>query len=102
MTQIVRYRVPEAERRERTEQNGDGVRRVVTGSVHHPDLAEFTGFVTRSYDDARHDIVIFPPGHVPVHVARVPEAVEGSPTEGTVTIDHGYLHRPPRPGADRR
>lgn len=95
MSQIVRYRVPEDERRMRSsELTADGK---IVGSIHHPDHAEFVGMITRSYDDAKHDIVIFPPDRHPVHVARVPEAVEGQPTAGTIAIDHGYLHRPPKP-----
>jgi hypothetical protein len=36
-------------------------------------MIEFTGLVTRLLEDGRADLVIFPPGRNPVHVAGVPE-----------------------------
>ena len=32
-----------------------------SGSVHHPELSEFAGVVTRQRDDGTFDITIFPP-----------------------------------------
>jgi hypothetical protein len=61
---VVRYRAPEVTE---TVKGKDTIR----GSVHHAEIAEFTGIVTRSHHDGTHDIVIFPPGRTMVHLDRV-------------------------------
>lgn len=43
------------------------------GSVHHRELREFAGLVTRTHKDGTADLVIFPPGKAPTHVERVKE-----------------------------
>lgn len=48
----------------------------VEGSIHHPDLREFAGLVTREHPDGTRDLVIFPPGKNPTHVEAVPEGSE--------------------------
>lgn len=48
------------------------------GSIHHPEQSDFTGLVTAEHkrgatEKESFDIVIFPPGRAPVHVADVLE-----------------------------
>ena len=43
------------------------------GSVHHPELAVFTGLVTQRHEDGSADLIIFPPKRNPVHVENVRE-----------------------------
>lgn len=59
----------------RTDGEGDDAREVeVHGSVHHPELREFAGLVTRVHADGRKfDVVIFPPNREPRHVDGVAE-----------------------------
>ena len=45
------------------------------GSLHHPEMREFAGQVTRSHDDGSHDLVIFPPNRNPVHIDRAHEGI---------------------------
>lgn len=72
----VRYRVPEIHHNETLKGKDDkGEDIVVHGSVHHPEMREFAGLVTRSHDDDTHDLVIFPPDRPPVHVHGVREGV---------------------------
>lgn len=63
---FVRYRVPDNHLTET--KRGD---ETVHGSVHHPELAEFGGVITRAHGDGTFDLVIFPPHRMPVHVDRV-------------------------------
>ena len=51
------------------------------GSIHHPELTDFAGLVTREHDTAKgeaetFDIVIFPPGRAPSHIEGVVEGDE--------------------------
>lgn len=68
MSHVVRYRVHEGHKTE-TKKGEE----TLQGSLHHPELDEFTGLVTRSRPDGTHDIVIFPPNRAPVHVDNVTE-----------------------------
>lgn len=45
----------------------------VQGSVHHHELTEFAGLVTRVYEDGEVGLVIFPPNRPHVTVDKVPE-----------------------------
>lgn len=69
MSHTVRYRVPEVHETETTV----GDEPTKKGSIHHREMTEFVGLVTRSHDDGTHDIVIFPPDKPPVHVHKVAE-----------------------------
>ena len=57
--------------------------KTVQGSVHHPELAEFAGIVTREHKDGHADLVIFPPGRAPVHVERAKADKQGVYTTPT-------------------
>ena len=61
---LVRYRAAEAHLT-KTVRGQD----LLEGSIHHPELAEFTGIVTQEHEDGTADLVIFPPGRPPAHVA---------------------------------
>lgn len=74
MSHVVRYRVHEGHEGETLK---DG--KTLKGSIHHPELTEFTGLVTRSHGDGTHDIVIFPPNRAPVHVNGVGEGAPDKP-----------------------
>lgn len=60
------YRVPD-EHHTTTTVGGDELK----GSIHHREMVEFVGMVTRDRGDGTCDIVIFPPDKAPVHVAGV-------------------------------
>ncbi|HEY2068265.1 MAG TPA: hypothetical protein VGG48_01825 [Rhizomicrobium sp.] len=60
------------------------------GSIHHPELTDFAGLVTRlsagpsagkKKPAQLHDIVIFPPGRAPTHVEGVSEGREAGEIE---------------------
>lgn len=53
------------------------------GSVHHRELREFAAQVTRAHDDGSYSLVLFPPGHPPVHVEHVREG-DGPGTFGLI------------------
>lgn len=89
MSQI-RYRVPEVHHAETTVEG-----KTLTGSIHHREMREFTGLVTRSHDDGSHDIVIFPPDRPPVHIARVKEG--GDDEAGTLSCPQPASSPEPSP-----
>ena len=51
---------------------------MLQGSVHHPELSQFAGVVTRQHDDGTFDVTIFPP-HRP---SRTMERVTWAPGPG--------------------
>ncbi len=60
------------------DKDGKPINVEVEGSVHHRELREFAGLVTRERagKPATFDIVIFPPGANPVHVENVAEGTD--------------------------
>lgn len=85
MTHQIRYRAAEIHLA-RTVRGA----RELEGSVHHAELTEFTGLVTRSHADGGHDIVIFPPDKPPIHLHNVREG-QGP---GTLTFVAGGRLKP--------
>lgn len=47
--------------------------KTVAGSLHHEELTEFAGLVTRVRGKGKCDLIIFPPNRSPVHVDDVAE-----------------------------
>lgn len=89
---LIRYRVlPEHVNTTIKGQDAEGKDIVLHGSVHHPELTEFTGLITRSTEPApdakdakpTYDIVIFPPGLPLRHV----NGVEEGPEPGQLQLD---------------
>ena len=68
MQGVVRYRVHDGHLTE-TLRNGETVK----GSVHHPEMAEFAGLITRDNGDGSFGLVIFPPNRAPVHIDAATE-----------------------------
>lgn len=87
MSHVVRYRVLDEHKaqtvigtetvEEKDKETGETRQverdKTVDGSIHHRDLTEFTGLITRSHPDGSHDIVIFPPNRPTVSIDRVTE-----------------------------
>jgi hypothetical protein len=82
------FHVPEEHHTTTTKTPHGGEAVELAGSVHHPELTDFAGLVTRVHPavtavgatktapavaakPATYDIVIFPPGRAPVHVENV-------------------------------
>lgn len=78
MSHLARYRVPETHLAE-TVKGGAALQ----GSVHHPEMSEFTALIARTLADGTHDIALIVPGKPElVHVAGVAEG-DGP---GTLTV----------------
>lgn len=78
---LVRYRVSESQLT--TTIKGD---ETLVGSVHHPELVEFTGLVVREHENGRADLVIFPPNGTLRHVN---DAAEGDGPGSFTRMDLG-------------
>lgn len=79
---LIRYRaLPEHVNETIKGKDAQGADIVLRGSVHHAEMTDFTGAITRSHEPQdgqppRHDIVIWPPDMPPRHVSRVEEGPE--------------------------